>query len=58
MINQEASFNFAFSNGEKINWLFQARDFVLSLGAKTGVMPRIMRIFVTTDKDKRAALNG
>ena len=46
-----------FSNGEKINSRFQTSYFVLSRGAKTGVMQRIMRIFGTKNKCKRTGLN-
>ena len=49
--------SFLFSNGEKISCRFQVRYFVLSRGAKTGVMQRIMRIFETTNKGKRTTLN-
>ena len=45
------------SNGEKIRSRFQVRDFSSNLGAKTGVMQGIMRIFVTTSRAKRSTLN-
>jgi hypothetical protein len=38
---------------------FEARDFDHSRGAKkSGVMQRIMSVFVTKDRDKRSASNG
>ncbi len=50
-------FSNSLSNGEKISSLFQARDFSPNRGTKTGVMQRIMRIFVTKSRGKRSALN-